>query len=177
MFPLISSSLAASCSYPSLVRPYLQPAANRILISQQFDRLAQVLLSHGSTVRRDRSQHLQMLPTFRKCEADLSDTGGEGSLTQWVHCEFVVSFEVICPVITRWICTLNQAHHLREGLNYSGRGSPVRGHPYVIALEGSCRGHAYRYSHQRNSDQSGGWGGEVSDSVAEGSGSRGSHSD
>ena len=27
-------------------------------------------------------------------------TGGEGSLTQWVHCEFVVSFEAIRPVIT-----------------------------------------------------------------------------
>ena len=73
--------------------------------------------------------------------------------------------------------TLNRARCLREGLNYSGRGSPGRGHPYVIALEGSHRGRAYRYSHQRNSDQSGGWGGEVSDSVAEGSGSGGSHSD
>ena len=71
--------------------------------------------------------------------------------------------------------TQNQTHHLREGLNYSGRGSPVRGHPYVIALEGSRQGCAYRYSHQRNLDQSGGWGGEVSDSIAEGSGSGGSH--
>ena len=73
--------------------------------------------------------------------------------------------------------TLNWAHHLHEGLNYSGRGSPVRGHTYVIALEGSRRGRAYRYSHQQNSDQSGGWGREVSDSIAEGSGSGGSHSD
>ena len=73
--------------------------------------------------------------------------------------------------------TLNRAHRLCEGLNYSGRASPVHGHPYVIALEGSRRGRAYRYSHQRNSDQSSGWGGEVSDSVAEGSGSGGSHSD
>ena len=31
-------------------------------------------------------------------------TGGEGSLTQWVHCEFVVSFEAICPVITHQVC-------------------------------------------------------------------------
>ena len=30
-------------------------------------------------------------------------TGGEGSLTQWVHCEFVVSFEAICPVITQQV--------------------------------------------------------------------------
>ena len=59
----------------------------------------------------------------------------------------------------------------------SGRGSSVRSHPYVIALEGSHRGHAYRYSHQRNSDQSGGWGGEISDSITEGSGSGGSHSE
>ena len=35
--------------------------------------------------------------------------------------------------------TLNQACRLHEGLNFSGRGSPVRGHPYVIALEGSRR--------------------------------------
>ena len=72
--------------------------------------------------------------------------------------------------------TQNRACRLHEGLNYSGCGSPVCGHPYVIALEGSRQGHAYRYSHQRNPDQSGGWGGEVSDSVAEGSGSEGSHS-
>ena len=31
-------------------------------------------------------------------------TGGEGSLIQRVHCEFVVSFEAICPVITQWVC-------------------------------------------------------------------------
>ena len=31
-------------------------------------------------------------------------TGGEGSFTQWVHCEFVVSFEAICPVITQQVC-------------------------------------------------------------------------
>ena len=73
--------------------------------------------------------------------------------------------------------TQNQAHRLCEGLNYSGRGSPIRGHPYVIALEGSHRGCAYRYSHQRNPDQSSGWGGEASDSIAEGSGSMGSHSE
>ena len=31
-------------------------------------------------------------------------TGGKGSLTQWVHCEFIVSFEAIHPVITQWVC-------------------------------------------------------------------------
>ena len=31
-------------------------------------------------------------------------TGGKGSLTQWVHCEFVVSFEAIRPVITQRVC-------------------------------------------------------------------------
>ena len=31
-------------------------------------------------------------------------TGGEGSLTQWVHCEFIVGFEAIHPVITQWVC-------------------------------------------------------------------------
>ena len=30
-------------------------------------------------------------------------TGGEGSFTQWVHCEFVVSFEAIRPVITQQV--------------------------------------------------------------------------
>ena len=32
------------------------------------------------------------------------DTGGEGSFTQWVHCEFVVSFEAIHPVVTQQVC-------------------------------------------------------------------------
>ena len=31
-------------------------------------------------------------------------TGGKGSFTQWVHCESVVSFEAICPVITQQVC-------------------------------------------------------------------------
>ena len=34
----------------------------------------------------------------------LTVTGGEGTLTQWVHCEFVMSFEAICPVITQQVC-------------------------------------------------------------------------
>ena len=32
------------------------------------------------------------------------NTGGEGSFTQWVHCEFVVSLEAIHPVITQQVC-------------------------------------------------------------------------
>ena len=62
----------------SLVRPYLQPAANRIVISQRFYRLARVPPPHEGTVRRDRSQHLT-LPTFRKCEVGSSD--GEGIIS------------------------------------------------------------------------------------------------
>ena len=31
------------------------------------------------------------------------DTGGKGTLTQWVHCEFVVSFEAIRTVITQQV--------------------------------------------------------------------------
>ena len=31
-------------------------------------------------------------------------TGGEGSFTQWAHCEFIVSFEAIRPVITQQVC-------------------------------------------------------------------------
>ena len=38
------------------------------------------------------------------CRFLAADTGGEGALTQWVHCEFVVSFEAICPVITQQVC-------------------------------------------------------------------------
>ena len=32
------------------------------------------------------------------------DTGGKWTLTQWVHCEFVVSFEAIRPVVTQQVC-------------------------------------------------------------------------
>ena len=31
-------------------------------------------------------------------------TGGKWTLTQWVHCEFVVSFEAIRPVVTQQVC-------------------------------------------------------------------------
>ena len=34
----------------------------------------------------------------------VADTGGEGTLTQWVHCEFVVSFEAIHPVVPQQVC-------------------------------------------------------------------------
>ena len=30
-------------------------------------------------------------------------TGGEGEFTQWVHCEFFVSPETICPVVTQQV--------------------------------------------------------------------------
>ena len=33
----------------------------------------------------------------------MSDTGGEWTLTQWVHCEFIVSFEAIRPVVTQQV--------------------------------------------------------------------------
>jgi hypothetical protein len=32
------------------------------------------------------------------------DTGGKGEFTQWVHCEFFVSPETICPVVTQQVC-------------------------------------------------------------------------
>jgi hypothetical protein len=32
------------------------------------------------------------------------DTGGKGAFTQWVHCEFIVSSETICPANTQWVC-------------------------------------------------------------------------
>ena len=36
--------------------------------------------------------------------SDTGDTGGEGLFTQWVHCEFIVSFEAIRPVVTQQVC-------------------------------------------------------------------------
>jgi hypothetical protein len=30
-------------------------------------------------------------------------TGGKGEFTQWVHCEFFVSLETICPVVTQQV--------------------------------------------------------------------------
>ena len=35
---------------------------------------------------------------------DPPHTGGKWTLTQWVHCEFVVSFEAIRPVVTQQVC-------------------------------------------------------------------------
>ena len=32
------------------------------------------------------------------------DTGGKGVITQWVHGEFIVSFETILPVNTHQVC-------------------------------------------------------------------------
>jgi hypothetical protein len=32
-----------------------------------------------------------------------SHTGGKGVLTQWVHCEFIVGFETIRPVVTHQV--------------------------------------------------------------------------
>ena len=32
------------------------------------------------------------------------DTGGEWTLTQWVHCEFIVNFEAIRLVVTQQVC-------------------------------------------------------------------------
>ena len=33
----------------------------------------------------------------------IAHTGGERTLTQWVHCEFVVRFEAIRPVVTQQV--------------------------------------------------------------------------
>ena len=42
--------------------------------------------------------------TASRRREDTAHTGGEGSFTQWVHCEFVVSFEAIRPVVTQQVC-------------------------------------------------------------------------
>ena len=56
----------------SLVCPYFDPVADHILTSRCFDYPARVLqfLSHEGAIRRDRTQHLQTLPNFRKCDVD-----------------------------------------------------------------------------------------------------------
>ena len=41
---------------------------------------------------------------FKRTHHIPAGTGGKGTLTQWVHCEFVVSFEAIRPVITQQVC-------------------------------------------------------------------------
>lgn len=70
----------------SLVRPYLYLTANRIVTSKKFDRPARVLqlLSHEGAVRRGRSQHLQALPNFRKCDLG-SSYGGDILLLYLSH--------------------------------------------------------------------------------------------
>ena len=30
-------------------------------------------------------------------------TGGKGSITQWVHGEYIVGSETICPTFTQWV--------------------------------------------------------------------------
>ena len=32
-----------------------------------------------------------------------NDTGGMGSITQWVHAEYMVGSETICPTFTQWV--------------------------------------------------------------------------
>ena len=51
----------------------------------------------------EREKNKRWGPPGRK-HNERGDTGGEGTLTQWVHCEFVVSSEAIRPVITQQVC-------------------------------------------------------------------------
>ena len=34
---------------------------------------------------------------------EVTDTGGKGSITQWVHAEYMEGSETICPTFTRWV--------------------------------------------------------------------------
>ena len=43
-------------------------------------------------------------PTFFITFTCNGDTGGKGVITQWVHGEFIVSFETICLVNTHQVC-------------------------------------------------------------------------
>ena len=50
------------------------------------------------------SPPISQAPNENEEAIPVPDTGGKGSLTQWVHFEFVVSFEAIRPVITQRVC-------------------------------------------------------------------------
>ena len=43
-------------------------------------------------------------PRSQPACSPLADTGGKGVITQWVHGEFIVSFETICLVSTHQVC-------------------------------------------------------------------------
>ena len=36
-------------------------------------------------------------------DSDEGGTGGKGSITQWVHAEYMVGSETICPTFTQWV--------------------------------------------------------------------------
>ena len=60
---------------------------------------AEESLDPGTLAKRKRRRvYRRLIPRSR------GYTGGEGSFTQWVHYEFVVSFEAICPVVTQQVC-------------------------------------------------------------------------
>ena len=93
------------------------PPIPRVVSSSRTPDSLPDLLSDG--VLGDLNSDVESLPSFFKSPETrrwvelqeqeavalcAANTGGEGSLTQWVHCEFVVSFEAICPVITQQVC-------------------------------------------------------------------------
>ena len=36
-------------------------------------------------------------------QPDVLHTGGRGSITQWVHVEYIEGSEIICPTFTQWV--------------------------------------------------------------------------
>ena len=76
--------------------------------------LGSVYLADGMELYPQHSGHFHVLTPGSESSVVLarganyrllsSHTGGKGSFTQWVHCEFVVSFEAIRPVITQQVC-------------------------------------------------------------------------
>ena len=83
---LRGSTLATPSTFPSV--PNEESSAD---LPEYNDTLAE--LGHSIKALKKRNRLFQDVLT--------PHTGGEGSLTQWVHCEFVVSFEAIRPVITQ----------------------------------------------------------------------------
>ena len=66
-----------------------------------------------------------------------SDTGGEGSFTQWVHCEFIVSFEAIRPVVTPQVC--GECHRADSTRQFYSIYRPTRQHLLSNPLSTSSR--------------------------------------
>ena len=63
-------------------------------------------LKKGTTRHRQKTE---------KVASRSRDTGGEGAFTQWVHGEFIVISEAICPPNTHWV---HAEYFSKEPINF-----------------------------------------------------------